>query len=315
MDMGNDLRALDFTSSGRDFQEIDNPQNIFDLLELFRRDLVFTRNAANQEVPIANPVVPEAAIEDLLGADWDGNGLWRTTDVRTWSIVIDDDDAFPAIVDAAVNTTEPDPAFFVIDGTPIYTRQRFCRLAELFGGAPCDGDAVSTVSYDTFGGRGVGLGWQDLLQPTGTPTNFLPDPRVWAVLYSWRMPGFDIDGDGFIGVPNLSNTKTIVQLGAGNRNESVFTAAFVPGTGPDGRSLSNQATAVDTDDSEAQGNVEQFDDFIDVPAEQTANTGEGGLDGRITVDGSLRICGTAGMISMGMIFVGLCTLRLRRKIA
>jgi len=312
MDMGNDLRAEDFTAGGRDFREIDNPQNIFDLLELFRRDLVFTRNAANQEVPIADPVVPEAAIEDLLGADWDGNGLWRTTDVRTWSIVIDDDDAYPGIVEAAVNTTEPDPTLFVIDGTPIFTRQRFCRLAELFGGAPCAGDAASDVDYDTFGGRGIGLGWQDLLQPTGTPTNFLPDPRVWAVLYSWRMPGFDIDGDGFIGVPNLSNTKTIVQQAAGTRNESVFTVAFVPGNGPDGLTLSSQTTARDTDDPEAADAV-QLDDFIDVPAENTGNTGNGGLDGRISVDGSLNVCGTAGLISMGTIFVGLCSLRLRRR--
>ena len=36
----------------------------------------------------------------------------------------------------------------------------------------------------------VGMGWQDLLKPSGT-TQFIPDERVWAILYSWRMPGFE----------------------------------------------------------------------------------------------------------------------------
>lgn len=49
-----------------------------------------------------------------------------------------------------------------------------------------------------------------MLRPTGT-TQFIPDPRVWAILYSWRVPGFDIDGDGFIGVPNQSAASGISQ--------------------------------------------------------------------------------------------------------
>lgn len=176
-------------------------------------------------------------------------------------------------------------------------------MAELFGGDPCPGEAANPVPYDRYGGRGVGLGWQDLLQPTGTPTNFLPDPRVWAILYSWRVPGFDIDGDGFVGVPNLSNTKTLRRQVSANRTQLVFTAAF----DAEGQSLLNTVVArVDSgDDPTAVTAARQFDDFIAVPAQRSVNVGSGGLDGRITVDGSLNPCGMAALVSTGLIALGL----------
>ena len=92
MDMGNDLTSAD-APGVVDFQGIDNPANMRELLDLFREDL------------LGEEVVPESVVEDLLGADWDGNGLWRTTDVQDWLIVIDPD---------AEGTTPPDQ-FFALD--------------------------------------------------------------------------------------------------------------------------------------------------------------------------------------------------------
>ena len=66
-DFGNDLIG-----------KIDTPADLVDLLNIFRSDLL----------KLEPPVVPEAIIEDLLGADWNADGLYRTTDVTTgprWS--------------------------------------------------------------------------------------------------------------------------------------------------------------------------------------------------------------------------------------
>lgn len=184
MDMGNDLlptEAPDLPS----FQVIDNPANLRELLGLFREDL------------LAEGVVPESTIEDLLGVDWDGNGLWRTTDVRLWTLVIDPD--IPAL--------RPPDAFFHLgtpgDGVELYSPQDPADLLALYN---------NVTTYDRYGSRGVGLGWQQVLKPSSTD-EFIPDGHIWAILYAWRMPGFDIDGDGFIGVPNLTATAEGAESG------------------------------------------------------------------------------------------------------
>lgn len=303
MDMGNDLLAVDFgagATGARNFQEIDNPENVIDLLELFRRDLVFVRENGN-EVPIANPTVPEAQIEDLLGVDWDGNGLWRTTDVRNWHLVIADGvgsltECYPLRADlpqTASDPTCPPEDLFTIGARDsvagvenriyLFSEQSFSTLQQ------------DWVTAELYGGRAAGLGWQELLQPTGTPTNFLPDRTVWAVLYSWRMPGFDIDGDGFVGVPNLSNTA---QDGAFR----VFleeTDAANPGL-----EMGNLPRNQD------ETNLPQVDDYIAIP-EQRRSAGDGELDGRITVD---SLCGATAAIWTSLIFMGLCSMLLRHRV-
>lgn len=184
MDMGNDLVSEDGTG-GVDFQVIDNPENIPDLLSLFRNDL-------RQE-----GVIPESQIEDLLGADWDGNGLWRTTDIRTWYGVIDESNPLLTPPAAVFTLDSDDPT-----SPKFYASQTFEDIQAVYAdpGFEAYGGGVARRQ-----GRSVGMGWQDLLRPNGR-TEFLPDDRVWAILYSWRVPGFDVDGDGFIGVPNLSST-------------------------------------------------------------------------------------------------------------
>ena len=150
-------------------------------------------------------IVPEAQVEDLFGADWDGNGLWRTTDMRTWSLVIDPND--PA-------ATPPDELFALVPDDPnshrFYATQTFDDLRTAYTDGHCD----------SYGKRGIGMGWQDLLVPSGR-TGFIPDALVWTILYAWRVPGFDIDGDGFIGVPNLSSTAAAGQNAQGEDIASV----------------------------------------------------------------------------------------------
>jgi len=180
MDMGNDLTTAEAPEL-RQWQAVDNPANLRQVLKLFRSDL------------LKQGVVPESTIEDLLGADWDGNGLWRTTDVREWSLVIDPDPTAEAI---------PPSEFFRLDPndpeTNLYRTQTFEHLRDMFN-AP---------DFARYGGRGIGLGWQEILKPSSREQfpQFIPDLRIWAILYAWRMPGFDIDGDGFVGAPNISST-------------------------------------------------------------------------------------------------------------
>ena len=311
MDMGNDLLAADFgvgAAGARDFQEIDNPTNVIDLLELFRRDLIFDEN----DVAIPNPTVPEAQIEDLLGVDWDGNGLWRTTDVRTWHLVIADSlisraQCYPLLIDIAetpddereraANPTCPPEELFAIGGRDESDAEGDEERIYLFSPQSFTKLQRDWVTTDPYGGRAVGLGWQDLLRPTGTSTNFLPDRRVWTILYSWRVPGFDIDGDGFVGVPNLSSTA----------QDGPFKVALEETDGTnEGPEFSNQ---VDTDDSGMDPALQvQVDDYIAIPAGRRS-VGDDDLDGRITTDG---LCGPAVAMWMPLIFMGLCTIRLRR---
>ncbi len=275
MDMGNDLVADD-PGVPEDFQGIDNPDNLSDLLNFFRRDL------------LAEDIVPESAIEDLLGADWDGNGLWRTTDVRTWFIVIDPAD--PGNL--------PAEADFVIDGQPLFATQTFDEISEIFN----DDD------FDRYGSRGIGMGWQDLLEPSG-PTQFIPDRRVWSILYSWRMPGFDIDGDGFIGVPNISATARRI-------DDGVEVATVSLAREPGGFMASDAVPIMQADDLDAR----PFDDRIRIVVAPDSTGGGGGgdnsLDGQIDApEGFPAIplggCGPVGMISLLGIVAGLSLVRRR----
>jgi len=254
MDMGNDLVADDSGIGGavipQDIQAIDNPASVGDLIDLFRADLALAG------------VVPEAAVEDLIGVDWDGNGLWRITDVRTWHIVIDD--------------TDPPPTNdFTVSGRSLFATQSLDELLTLYNDTP---------SYDRYGGRGVGMGWQDVLRPSGT-SQFIPDRRVWAILYSWRMPGFDIDGDGFMGVPNLASTAPSPEDA---RLASVALRGDV---------LSDQVRL----DSTASGD-EPFDDRIPVGEAEAGGGGLPELDGRIDAPAFFPaipfFCGSIGMISL-----------------
>ncbi|MCK4660978.1 MAG: hypothetical protein KAV82_15765, partial [Phycisphaerae bacterium] len=190
MDIGNDLVEGDGDGAVKQtYQVVDNPTSIRELLSYFRQDLL---NAG---------YIPESQIEDLLGQDWDANGLWRTTDVRDWSIIIDTSDtAGLPPSEYFCLTGSSDSASYACDAAGerrLYATQQFETLAELWN---------ENSGYASYGGRGIGLGWNSLLKPSGQ-TKFIPDFHVWAILYSWRMPGFDIDGDGFIGSPNISSTK------------------------------------------------------------------------------------------------------------
>ena len=245
MDMGNDLLSSD-APGVVDAQLVDNPENIRDLIELFRQDLF--ENGRN--------ALPESVSEDLLGADWDGNGLWRTTDVRNWRIIIDEAELTDP--DDPSSADMPPDEFFRLDpddpSVQFYATQTRDDIESL----------LASPDYDRYGGRGIGLGWQELLKPSGTSI-FLPDPRVWAVLYSWRMPGFDIDGDGFVGVPNQSSSPQII-------NDPQFT--------PD------------------PGNPEGFDDRIQVAGTPSTSSSNTDLDGQINPpDGFPALsCGGVGML-------------------
>ncbi|MHC4063293.1 MAG: hypothetical protein ACYSUI_02160 [Planctomycetota bacterium] len=275
MDLGNDLVEGDGGVVTQTFQNLDNPENISELIDLFRPDL------------LADGVMPESQIEDLLGADWDSNGLWRTTDVREWSIVIDPDD--PA--------TLPPDEFFMVDGQALYATQTFEDLAAIY----------NDPGYDLYGdtGRGVGLGWHSLLTPSGR-SEFLPDPHVWAILYAWRMPGFDIDGDGFIGVPNISSTV------AKSDDAAIASVAL-----QNGRLVDTVEVA-----STAARDL-PFDDRIDV-AESTTTTAaqeqaqviddEPALNGRIKApEGFPTVsCGAIGLMPVLATLLSLALLRSRR---
>jgi hypothetical protein len=270
MDLGNDLIAADGPGV-LDFQVIDNPENIGSLLDFFRQDLL-------EEDP---PIVPESAIEDLLGADWDGNGLWRTTDVRTWSIIIDPN----------VPGTVPPAADFIIEGVKLYAEQTLEDIQTLF----------NDDTYARYGGRGIGLGWQDLLEPSGL-TTFIPDRRVWAILYAWRLPGFDIDGDGFIGVPNLSSTVTTFVGDEGNQE----IAAIGLAPAPDGRFMVSGGVEAITDTGRP------FDDRIPIGGEvpQPGQEQDFALDGRIDPPAGfpavpVRGCGTMGFLTLLIATIGM----------
>ncbi|MFO0837004.1 MAG: hypothetical protein U1D55_00635 [Phycisphaerae bacterium] len=180
MDMGNDERG-----------EINNPTDLRRLLELFRPDIIATAGT--------NIRIPEGLIEDLLGADWNGDGLFRLNDI-----------------DSPVFGFVTQPSFTVIGNIDLFQIENpvggITRIP--LGLAPTvrfpsnfDRTVYMTAARRGTGGVNPGLPFQTLLRPTSRNENvFLPDPRIWTVLYSWRMPGFDIDGNGFIGFDSATIT-------------------------------------------------------------------------------------------------------------
>lgn len=282
MDMGNDLlpdEAPDLPS----FQVIDNPQNLRDLLDLFREDL------------LAEGVVPESAIEDLVGADWDGNGLWRTTDVRNWSLIID-----PA--DEA--TRPPDEFFQLDDGTVLYSAQKLeeedLTEAEVNAGRRSLTAIYNDPGFDHYGERGVGLGWQQVLTPSSTD-QFIPDERVWAILYAWRMPGFDIDGDGFVGVPNLTATTASPATTPGGEVDMAM-VALRPDSTTGRLLLTDQVPLLDPESGDRP-----FDDRIPIGEPEPQDPS---LNGVIEVGNLRRALGNLGCGAMGIGMLGVIGLAL-----
>lgn len=306
MDLGNDLVSTDGTGV-LDFEVIDNPQNVRDLLEFFRQDL------------LEEGVVPEAQIEDLLGVDWDGNGLWKQTDVREWALVIDDEcPADAADDDLCTPGSLPPSAVFTVGDRKLYAKQTFAELR----------DIVNDTNYKVYGvisntntaadgtqgdNRRIGLGWQQLLRPSlTTTTSFLPDPRVWAILYSWRVPGFDIDGDGFVGVPNIPSTAGTDCRGTGCPADDGRVAMVAFQRSADGATfLLSQKVPLERDTPTPSERA--FDDRIEIVDPSQTEQPNSDLDGIITLPEGFRLCGGFGILTMLAIMLGLAAPRLRRR--
>lgn len=190
MDLGNDNTRV-----------VDNPSDLIRVIQLFRADLF---DVFGDQVR-----VPEALIEDLLQADWNGDGLFGITDIRNARFgfvagVNDsqdplrrseqdiDDGLYPWAIGTADLFRIPDP-------------DNPNQLIVLGFSETAFPSAFNRFTYFDFENRGPGsvkppLPLQEQLLPSRAQENiFLPDARVWTVLYAWRMPGFDIDGNGFIG--------------------------------------------------------------------------------------------------------------------
>ena len=168
---------------------LDNPSDLRRVIALFRPDLfdVFSRE---------NVRIPEALIEDLLGADWNGDGLFRLTDVRVPHF---------GVVTPPTRSVGGIDLFSVLSADP----KNPTPSALGFSLTVFPNTFVRTTYYN-FDERGEGgvdapLPYQELLLPSRRDENvFISDPRIWTVLYAWRMPGFDIDGNGFIGFDGVS---------------------------------------------------------------------------------------------------------------
>ncbi len=284
MDMGNDLTTAEAPGLQQS-QVIDNPANLRQVLKLFRPDL------------LANGVVPEAVIEDLLGADWDGNGLWRTTDVRDWSLLIDRADA--NVLPCKFSLL--DPAYADVT---VCREQTFDDLRSLFNAS----------DFNRYGERGIGLGWQTVLLPSSTEQfpQFIPDLRVWAILYAWRMPGFDIDGDGFVGVPNISST---VATAVGETGEPVASVALCRRGTTGSFDLDDQVPLSGAVPPNVCQAVEPFDDRIAI-GDAEIQTPE--LNGSIEVPQVARLfrkvgCGAAAMIPLLFLATALCLVKWARR--
>lgn len=182
MDLGNDDRSLSANRRG----VLDNPSDLRRVLEQFRRDVLGSSSSSS------GTRVPEALIDDLLGADWNGDGLFRLTDMR--------EPRFGLTAEAA------DSPEFIVPGPAgnISLFELTPDVALGFAQTAFPTNHCPETYYHAAQRNGAGpalpLGLQSVLRPgRANETPFLPDPRIWTVLYAWRMPGFDVDGDGFIG--------------------------------------------------------------------------------------------------------------------
>lgn len=227
--------------------QVDFPVDLDRLLQLYRFDLFQLR------------VVPEALLEDLVGADWDGNGLFRVTDVRDWTPVTDRLES------------QADFPEFHLQGRNLFASQLFADVAAAY-------NAEVTADNPRYGRRGVGLGYQLLLRPSGPAdwrTSLIPDVHIWAILYAWRVPGFDIDGNGFTGIPSAAKGTTAA------RSDS---SGFADVALRDGQVVQDVRF-----DEVSSGNagITAFDDRIGI-----ADLFSPSLDGQIDVPRSL--CGNLG---------------------
>ena len=215
--------------------------------------------------------------------------------MRGWCIIIDPTD----------EATRPPNKFFRLDpnepDTSFYTTQRISDLLDIF----------NDPDFKHYNGRGIGLGWQDLLRPPST-TQFIPDKRIWAILYAWRLPGFDIDGDGFIGVPNLSSTAPAAGTASTGANGDTRIAAVGLRLDPNTGLFTELHQAVPIDDAGAR----PFDDRIAIADNPEPTDPQ--LDGAIEVpfvEDLLRGlgCGGIGVATMMTLVLGLGLTRLHRR--
>lgn len=215
MDLGNDITQL-----------IDNPTDLRRVLELFRPDLLQGRTEVR---------IPEGLIEDLLGADWNGDGLFRLTDIVNPTFGLVSNPTLSASNIDLFRVEDPnDPTQTIALGYAItafpsaFNRNTYYRAA-----------ARGT------GGVNAPLAFQEFLAPAGREDNvFLPDPRIWTVLYAWRLPGFDVDGNGFVGFDGASFRGVVVVNGqqlddtaAATRTDIPSSDHLIPGSGTSGTSI------------------------------------------------------------------------------
>jgi len=228
--------------------KVDFPEDLADLLELFRGDLL----------ALTPPVLPEAVIEDLLGADWDGNGLYRLTDIRDWTpLVLEDDEHLNS-------NGFPD---FYVGAHALFATQSI--------------DYLRTKWSDTpgYGRRNIGMGYQLLLRPVAPERPFMPDIRIFAILYAWRMPGFDINGNGFTGAPSAARGYTLAHTTTSGDEGPVIALET------DGTTLTQDTSIADLDQ------VYPVDDRLELEL-VTPPPSEPVLDGRIEP----TACGGIGML-------------------
>jgi hypothetical protein len=245
MDLGNDVD-----------QNIDNPSDLNLVIELIRADLL--ASGADR--------VPEGLLEDLLAADWNGDGVFRLADIQSPHFGINGA-PFPLFgggIDLFKIENPDNPA-----GPPIplgYANRRFPA-------------GFTGNTYFTAGNRDPAivpvLPYQELLRPIGRKDNaFLPDPRIWTVLYAWRMPGVDVDGNGFIGYDSASFSGLI----------------DLNGVAIDPHSVPNDPSTT----------------------LQVAGAGENGANADL--DGVVRVsCGGLTAPALGIMLAGLVLARLRRR--
>lgn len=160
---------------------------------------ISTNAPPDRESGCDTPTLPEALIEDLLDDDWNGDGMWRLSDAASYRLGV----PVPAV--GASDCLQQIYAgeyesLFLVGAHKLYAQNPFLAAADGCK-APSQFEPKACVDASPYNSRATGLGWQErLLQAARARTTFFPDPRLWAVLYAWRTPGFDIDGNGRTGV-------------------------------------------------------------------------------------------------------------------